>query len=152
MTLPDQRRKGVDWAKTDPVPSSRTVQGAFGGLDGCLERHHLLVAVRFFAASVARCSGSQPSGQLASATAMVLLERSRTVMLDRSGISGPPRSPQEGSIMEYRRKRGSDTWHWCRNCSNWPTSDYESRYTKPTTGELDNECRSKEAAGACSSS
>jgi hypothetical protein len=51
--------------------------------------------------------------------------------------------------MEYRRKKGSDTWHFCRNCSKWPTSDFDVQYTKPTTGELDNECRSKEAAGTC---
>lgn len=50
---------------------------------------------------------------------------------------------------EYRRKKGSDTWHWCRNCSNWPTSNYESQYTRPTTGELDNECKAKEAAKNC---
>lgn len=52
-------------------------------------------------------------------------------------------------MAEYRRKKGSDTWHWCKNCSNWPTSDYEVRYTKPTTGELDNECKAKERDGNC---
>ena len=26
----------------------------------------------------------------------------------------------------YRRKRNSDTWHFCANCRHWPTSDYES--------------------------
>ncbi len=51
--------------------------------------------------------------------------------------------------MEYRRRNNSDTWHFCRNCSNWPTSDYKVRQSKPTTGELDNECRSKEANGNC---
>jgi hypothetical protein len=54
----------------------------------------------------------------------------------------------------YRRKKGSDTWHWCRNCSKWPTSDYEevTRDTRPTTGELDNECLSKEREGNCRAS
>lgn len=51
--------------------------------------------------------------------------------------------------MKYRRRKGSDTWHWCRNCSNWPTSHYDERSTKPTTGELDNECRAKEQASNC---
>ncbi|MBZ5639204.1 MAG: hypothetical protein LAO51_10695 [Acidobacteriia bacterium] len=53
--------------------------------------------------------------------------------------------------MPYRRKKGSDTWHWCKNCSNWPTTPgtYEEQYTKPTTGELDNECKAKEQAGTC---
>ena len=51
----------------------------------------------------------------------------------------------------YRKKRGSDTWHWCVNCSNWPTTDYEEvqRDGRPTTGELDNECLAKEKAGTC---
>jgi len=49
----------------------------------------------------------------------------------------------------YRRRRGSDTWHFCSNCSNWPTSDYEEKYTKPSSGELCNECQSKKAAGNC---
>ena len=48
--------------------------------------------------------------------------------------------------MEYRKKKDSDTWHWCTNCSNWPTSDYDSRDTKPTYGELDNECKAKDRA------
>lgn len=52
--------------------------------------------------------------------------------------------------MEYRKRRGSDTWHWCTNCSNWPTSNYVVSHTKPTTGELDNECRAKQSAGNCS--
>ena len=50
----------------------------------------------------------------------------------------------------YRRKKDSDTWHWCRNCSNWPTSDYEEVTAKPTSGELDNECKAKEKAKNCS--
>jgi hypothetical protein len=51
----------------------------------------------------------------------------------------------------YRRRRGSDTWHFCRNCSNWPTSDYVEQTTKPTTGELDNEGQAKARAGDCRS-
>lgn len=52
----------------------------------------------------------------------------------------------------YRRRRGSyDAWHFCTNCSNWPTYDYEERHTKPNDGELDNECRSKQANGTCQS-
>jgi len=52
-------------------------------------------------------------------------------------------------MIEYRKKRGSDTWHWCRNCSRWPTSDYDVRYTEPTSGELCNECKAKEREGVC---
>ena len=50
---------------------------------------------------------------------------------------------------QYRRARGSDTWHFCSNCSKWPTSNYDSSPTKPTSGELCNECRGKQAAGNC---
>lgn len=58
------------------------------------------------------------------------------------GLSG-------GAGMPYRRRKDSDTWHWCRNCSNWPTSNYEEQQSKPSNGELDNECRSKDATGNC---
>ncbi len=51
---------------------------------------------------------------------------------------------------EYRKLKGHDTWHWCRNCSNWPTSNYDTRNTKPSGGELDNECLAKDKAGTCS--
>ncbi len=53
-------------------------------------------------------------------------------------------------MIVYRRKKDSDTWHWCRNCSKWPTSDYvdykpgwpKSDYVdyKPRYGKLDDEC------------
>lgn len=49
----------------------------------------------------------------------------------------------------YRRRRGNDTWHFCSNCTNWPTSDYEERTTKPTTGEFCNQCQSKRNNGDC---
>ena len=52
-------------------------------------------------------------------------------------------------MTEYRKKKGSDTWHWCANCSNWPTSDFDRHYGKPTSGELDNECLAKDKAGNC---
>ena len=52
-------------------------------------------------------------------------------------------------MTEYRKRKGSDTWHWCRNCSKWPTSNYESKYKKPTSGELCNECKSKDKKGEC---
>ncbi|MCK4334517.1 hypothetical protein KAX06_07025 [candidate division WOR-3 bacterium] len=48
------------------------------------------------------------------------------------------------------RKKDSDTWHWCKNCSNYPTgSDVVKSDKKPTYGELDNECKAKEKAGDC---
>lgn len=50
----------------------------------------------------------------------------------------------------YRRRGDNDTWHFCSNCSNWPTSGYDERTSEPTTGELCNECRAKRTAGTCS--
>lgn len=51
----------------------------------------------------------------------------------------------------YRKRAGHDTWHWCRNCANWPTSDYEEKAlpNHPVSGEFCNECRAKEMAGTC---
>lgn len=51
--------------------------------------------------------------------------------------------------MAYRRRKGSDTWHWCRNCNNWPTSNYDERPDKPSGGDLCNECKAKDKAGNC---
>ncbi len=53
--------------------------------------------------------------------------------------------------MPYRKKKDSDTWHWCRNCSNWPTSDYDERYSKPESGsgELCDQCLAKDKANNC---
>ena len=52
-------------------------------------------------------------------------------------------------MVEYRKKKGSDTWHWCRNCNNWPISNYDKRYDKPSGNELCNECIAKDKKGQC---
>lgn len=52
-------------------------------------------------------------------------------------------------MTKYRRRTESNTWHWCRNCSNWPTRYYEERTSKPTTGELDKECKAKQRSRIC---
>ncbi len=45
----------------------------------------------------------------------------------------------------YRRRKGAyDTWHFCTNCGNWPTRDYEDKWSKPTSGEFCNQCQGKE--------
>ena len=50
----------------------------------------------------------------------------------------------------YRRRKGRDTWHWCRNCSNYPTgTDVVTRYSKPTYGDLCNQCKAKDNRGDC---
>lgn len=48
-----------------------------------------------------------------------------------------------------RKKNGSDTWHFCSNCSNWPTSDYTTGTGQ--SGEKCNECLAKQKAGTCTS-
>ena len=52
----------------------------------------------------------------------------------------------------YRKRRGVayDTWHFCTNCPQWPTSDYDERTTHPTDGELCNDCKAKRRDGDCS--
>lgn len=53
----------------------------------------------------------------------------------------------------YRRRKDSDTWHWCRNCTNDPKSDYvevtKTGKERPSDGELDNQCLAKEKDGTC---
>jgi hypothetical protein len=52
--------------------------------------------------------------------------------------------------MAYRKRTGgNDTWHFCRNCSNWPTAGYDEKQVQPTTGELCNECKGKRSSGTC---
>lgn len=52
--------------------------------------------------------------------------------------------------MAYRKRKGNDTWHFCSNCSNWPTKDYDEQSSKPTTGEFCNECKAKKDNNNCS--
>jgi len=58
---------------------------------------------------------------------------------------------QGEEVMEYRRRKGNDTWHFCSNCSNWPTSNYDTQQTKPSTGEFCNECKAKRDNNTCKS-
>ena len=50
----------------------------------------------------------------------------------------------------YRRRQGRDTWHFCSNCYNWPTSGYYEQAHKPTSGELCDECKGKQRNNNCS--
>lgn len=49
----------------------------------------------------------------------------------------------------YVQGYGSDNWHWCKNCSNFPTNVAKSQSTRPTSGDLCNQCKSKEREGTC---
>jgi len=46
-----------------------------------------------------------------------------------------------------RRRNGSDTWHFCANCSNWPNFGYDTGSGEE--GETCKECLAKERAGNC---
>jgi hypothetical protein len=47
--------------------------------------------------------------------------------------------------MAYVQRKGSDIWHWMRNCSKFPKgTDADRRATIPPSGELCNECKAKE--------
>jgi len=49
----------------------------------------------------------------------------------------------------YRRRRNRDTWHFCRNCTHWPKSDYESSKEKPKSGQMCDQCRAKRSRKNC---
>ena len=57
------------------------------------------------------------------------------------------------TVYRRRKKPASDTWHFCANCSKWPTEDedYDEKKTRPTPsdGELCNECRGKQKNQNC---
>jgi uncharacterized protein (DUF433 family) len=59
------------------------------------------------------------------------------------------RTKVKASAVNYRRRKSGDTWHWCGNCSTWPTSDYEESSSRPTAGELCDECHGRQRAGTC---
>ena len=44
----------------------------------------------------------------------------------------------------WRRREGKDTtWHHCTDCSNWPRTNYDWSYEKPTSGPFCTECLRK---------
>lgn len=57
----------------------------------------------------------------------------------------------KGIAATYRKRTGHDTWHFCSNCSNWPTKgESVEQSSKPMSGELCNECMRKQTIGQCS--
>lgn len=50
----------------------------------------------------------------------------------------------------YKRKEGSDTWHWCANCPEYPKGEnVTSRQSKPEYGKFCPVCELKEKTGDC---
>jgi hypothetical protein len=53
-------------------------------------------------------------------------------------------------MARYAKRPGSDTWHFCGNCTEYPRgAGVVTQDTKPTTGELCNQCKSKKANNNC---
>lgn len=72
---------------------------------------------------------------LVSAFIPLIAEQGTLILASLAG-GGRPALP-------YRRRKEQDTWHFCRNCSNWPTDQYEKMIKKPVDGEICNECESR---------
>jgi hypothetical protein len=56
----------------------------------------------------------------------------------------------EGAATSYVQGPSSKTWHWCRNCSNYPITIDKTRPTRPSSG-LCKQCSAKEADKNCRS-
>jgi hypothetical protein len=52
-------------------------------------------------------------------------------------------------MAKYRRRLGSYTWHWCRNCQESPRSNYEETDARPRSSELCGECLRLAVGGFC---
>lgn len=50
-----------------------------------------------------------------------------------------------------RQRNGEDAWHFCTNCTWWPTSGYREVPGRDGdgSGELCNQCLGKEGNNAC---
>ena len=70
----------------------------------------------------------------------MLLGGSRTYPLPKGAV--PMARPN------FRKRKGSYPWHFCTNCPDWPTSDYDER---STAGDpLCDHCQQLERDGKCS--
>ena len=51
--------------------------------------------------------------------------------------------------MLYRRRNGGSVWHFCRNCADWPTSDYSEQIVEPPRDALCAACCEKSEQLQC---
>jgi hypothetical protein len=51
-------------------------------------------------------------------------------------------------MVTYVKGNHSFTWHWCKNCTQYPPIIYEDQSNRPTY-DLCNECKTKEKKGEC---
>jgi len=54
-------------------------------------------------------------------------------------------------MVEFRRRKDSQKWHFCTNCSEWPTADYVTEYGDfvPQSDEVCWECHGNDKSGNC---
>jgi hypothetical protein len=60
---------------------------------------------------------------------------------------------KERDAMTYRRRKEVyDAWHWCHNCTRYPTDDFIEVTLRdpPTRGELCDQCQERERGKNCS--
>ena len=80
----------------------------------------------------------------------------KTMSLTREDFGRPSRAPgvekSSYSSAEYRIKISGDTWHFCSNCSQWPTAEFVSSKTVRDDDPMCNECLVKKEHGECNSS
>jgi hypothetical protein len=50
----------------------------------------------------------------------------------------------------YVQAANSDTWHWCTNCSHYPSTIAKKQSTRPSW-DLCEQCKAKQSAGTCKS-
>lgn len=74
-------------------------------------------------------------------TLIYLIFESKNVLILKSMNGGE-------NVTIYVQATGSDTWHWCMNCSKFPTSIIRTRTTRPA-GNLCEECKANEKNGNC---
>lgn len=65
-------------------------------------------------------------------------------------IGVPGRTFHFVRVATYRRVQDTETWHFCRNCGNWPDAGtYREEIELPADGVECNECRVLDQRGLC---
>lgn len=77
------------------------------------------------------------------------LPRPEDVQFLQKLIKGILASSLEPPHAAYRRRLRQDTWHFCSNCSTWPTSAFEETSIRPEHDMMCNECLAKQFSGEC---
>lgn len=54
-------------------------------------------------------------------------------------------------MLEYRRLKGEERWHWCTHCPHWPTDEatYDCLRHEEPEGHRCQDCEKLDTAGQC---